>query len=159
MASAQEAFEILISIGAGTGLLYILRWFWWRINAWTEVVAMISSFAISVLFFMLEDRTRAAVRPHRPLLGRVDDDLLDHCRLCHAADEPRTADRVLSQGPPRPVPAGASFARRPESPRRRRRSTATTWGWRRSVGVGLPDDLVVALRDREFPLRPNPGSR
>jgi solute:Na+ symporter, SSS family len=51
--SAQEAFEILISIGAGTGLLYLLRWFWWRINAWTEVVAMISSFAISVLFFML----------------------------------------------------------------------------------------------------------
>ena len=52
--SAQEAFEILISIGAGTGLLYLLRWFWWRINAWTEVVAMISSFAISVLFFTLK---------------------------------------------------------------------------------------------------------
>ena len=51
--SAQEAFEILISIGAGTGLLYLLRWFWWRINAWTEVVAMISSFAISVVFFAL----------------------------------------------------------------------------------------------------------
>ena len=52
--SAQDAFEILISIGAGTGLLYLLRWFWWRINAWTEVVAMISSFAISVLFFILK---------------------------------------------------------------------------------------------------------
>ena len=51
--SAQEAFEILISIGAGTGLLYLLRWFWWRINAWTEVVAMISSFAISLVFFTL----------------------------------------------------------------------------------------------------------
>jgi solute:Na+ symporter, SSS family len=51
--SAQEAFEILISIGAGTGLLYLLRWFWWRINAWTEVVAMISSFAVSVIFFAL----------------------------------------------------------------------------------------------------------
>jgi SSS family solute:Na+ symporter len=51
--SAQDAFEILISIGAGTGLLYLLRWFWWRINAWTEVVAMISSFAISVIFFIL----------------------------------------------------------------------------------------------------------
>jgi solute:Na+ symporter, SSS family len=52
--SAQDAFEILISIGAGTGLLYLLRWFWWRINAWTEVVAMISSFAISVVFFTLK---------------------------------------------------------------------------------------------------------
>ena len=51
--SAQEAFEILISVGAGTGLLYLLRWFWWRINAWTEVVAMVSSFAVSILFFVM----------------------------------------------------------------------------------------------------------
>jgi SSS family solute:Na+ symporter len=50
--SAQEAFEIIISIGAGTGLLYLLRWYWWRINAWCEVVAMVSSFAISVAFFI-----------------------------------------------------------------------------------------------------------
>jgi hypothetical protein len=40
-------------VGAGTGLLYILRWFWWRINAWCEVVAMVSSFAISVAFLVL----------------------------------------------------------------------------------------------------------
>jgi Na+/proline symporter len=51
--SAQGAFQIIISIGAGTGLLYLLRWFWWRINAWCEVVAMISSFAISGFFFVL----------------------------------------------------------------------------------------------------------
>jgi solute:Na+ symporter, SSS family len=51
--SAQDAFEILISIGAGTGLLYLLRWFWWRINAWTEVVAMLASFAVSVIFFIM----------------------------------------------------------------------------------------------------------
>jgi SSS family solute:Na+ symporter len=51
--SAQDAFEILISIGAGTGLLYLLRWFWWRINAWTEVVAMMASFAVSVIFFVM----------------------------------------------------------------------------------------------------------
>jgi SSS family solute:Na+ symporter len=54
MKSAQDAFEILISIGAGTGLLYMLRWFWWRINAWCEVVAMVSSFAISVVFFIMK---------------------------------------------------------------------------------------------------------
>ena len=52
--SAQDAFEVLISIGAGTGLLYLLRWFWWRINAWCEVVAMGSSFTISVLFFVMK---------------------------------------------------------------------------------------------------------
>jgi Na+/proline symporter len=51
--SAQGAFQIIISIGAGTGLLYLLRWFWWRINAWCEVVAMVSSFGISVVFFLL----------------------------------------------------------------------------------------------------------
>src|SRR5262249_13410466 len=51
--SAQDAFEVLISIGAGTGLLYMLRWYWWRINAWCEVIAMISSFAISVVFFVM----------------------------------------------------------------------------------------------------------
>jgi Na+/proline symporter len=50
--SAQGAFQVIISIGAGTGLLYLLRWFWWRINAWCEVVAMISSFVISVGFFV-----------------------------------------------------------------------------------------------------------
>src|SRR5207237_5090685 len=54
MSSAQQAFQILLSIGAGTGLLYLLRWFWWRINAWCEVVAMVSSFLISVAFFILE---------------------------------------------------------------------------------------------------------
>ena len=50
--SAQGAFQVIISIGAGTGLLYLLRWFWWRINAWCEVVAMISSFAVSMAFFV-----------------------------------------------------------------------------------------------------------
>ena len=52
--SAQEAFEVLISIGAGTGLIYLLRWFWWRINAWCEVVAMVSSFTVTVVFFTLK---------------------------------------------------------------------------------------------------------
>jgi Na+/proline symporter len=51
--SAQDAFEVLISIGAGTGLLYILRWYWWRINAWCEVVAMVASFSISIMFFLM----------------------------------------------------------------------------------------------------------
>ncbi|MBA3340644.1 MAG: Na+:solute symporter [Gemmatimonadaceae bacterium] len=52
--TAQDAFEVLISIGAGTGLLYLLRWFWWRINATCEVVAMVSSFTISVMFFTMK---------------------------------------------------------------------------------------------------------
>src|SRR6187549_913506 len=41
MSSAQQAFQVLLSIGAGTGLLYIARWFWWRVSAWCEIVAML----------------------------------------------------------------------------------------------------------------------
>ena len=51
--SAKSAFDIIIQIGAGTGLLYLMRWFWWRINAWCEVVAMLSSFGISLGFLVL----------------------------------------------------------------------------------------------------------
>ena len=49
--TAKDAFELMISIGAGTGAIYLLRWFWWRINAWSEIAAMISSFVISMGFF------------------------------------------------------------------------------------------------------------
>ncbi|MDX1733341.1 MAG: sodium:solute symporter family protein, partial [Halioglobus sp.] len=38
--NALQAFSILLTVGAGTGLLFILRWFWWRINAWSEISAM-----------------------------------------------------------------------------------------------------------------------
>ncbi len=42
--NALQAFQILLQIGAGTGLLFILRWFWWRINAYSEITAMVVSF-------------------------------------------------------------------------------------------------------------------
>ena len=54
LTTAQDAFEVLISIGAGTGLIYILRWYWWRINAWCEVTAMVSSFVVTVVFFLMK---------------------------------------------------------------------------------------------------------
>ena len=53
LTSASQAFELLLMIGAGTGLIYILRWFWWRINAYTEIVAMISSLIIAYYFNFL----------------------------------------------------------------------------------------------------------
>jgi solute:Na+ symporter, SSS family len=52
--TAKDNFEIILQVGAGTGLLYLLRWFWWRVNAWCEVVAMISSFSISIGFLLLK---------------------------------------------------------------------------------------------------------
>src|SRR5262245_64498289 len=52
--SSKHGFDVILQVGAGTGLLYILRWFWWRINAWCEVTAMVSSFLISTVFFVLD---------------------------------------------------------------------------------------------------------
>ncbi len=48
--TAKGAFELILSIGAGTGLIYLLRWFWWRVNAWAEIAAMVSSFLIATGF-------------------------------------------------------------------------------------------------------------
>ena len=50
--SAKAAFDIIVLMGAGTGLIFILRWFWWRINAYSELAALIISF-VSALFFKL----------------------------------------------------------------------------------------------------------
>jgi Na+/proline symporter len=52
LSTAGEAFHLLLSIGAGTGLIYLLRWFWWRINAWSEIAAMAASFTIAFGLFI-----------------------------------------------------------------------------------------------------------
>ena len=49
LTNIKQVFDIIIMFGAGTGLLFILRWFWWRINAWSEIAAMFSSGIISIL--------------------------------------------------------------------------------------------------------------
>jgi Na+/proline symporter len=51
LSSIEKAWELLLALGAGTGLVLILRWYWWRINAWSEISAMIASFAVSLLGF------------------------------------------------------------------------------------------------------------
>lgn len=54
--NATQAFNILILSGAGTGAIYLLRWFWWRINAWTEIVAMFgATLAAIVLVIYVPD--------------------------------------------------------------------------------------------------------
>ena len=47
--NAMQLFNLLLVFGAGTGLIFILRWFWWRINAWSEITAMLASGLISLL--------------------------------------------------------------------------------------------------------------
>ena len=65
--SAKDAFDIIVQIGAGTGLLYLVRWFWWRVNAWSEVAAMVSSFAVSLALLIL-NKTGTHISVHIGLL-------------------------------------------------------------------------------------------
>ena len=51
LSSIEKAWELLLALGAGTGLVLILRWYWWRINAWSEISAMIASLVVSLLAF------------------------------------------------------------------------------------------------------------
>ena len=53
---AMQAFQILLQIGAGTGLIFLLRWFWWRINAWSEIAAMLVSFLIALYLHLVHVR-------------------------------------------------------------------------------------------------------
>ncbi|MFC7357250.1 sodium:solute symporter family protein [Jejudonia soesokkakensis] len=50
LSSALSTFAILLQIGAGTGLIFILRWFWWRVNAYSEITGMIVSFIVALFF-------------------------------------------------------------------------------------------------------------
>ena len=52
LSTAKEAFDLILSLGAGTGLIYLLRWFWWRINAWSEIAVMASAPIFAVGFFL-----------------------------------------------------------------------------------------------------------
>jgi Na+/proline symporter len=49
--SIAGAWKLMLTIGAGTGLVFMLRWYWWRINAWSEISSMIASLAIALLLF------------------------------------------------------------------------------------------------------------
>jgi hypothetical protein len=58
----EQGWKILIGLGAGTGLVFILRWYWWRVNAWSEISAMITSFITSIILtrygYTLDDLSR-----------------------------------------------------------------------------------------------------
>ena len=68
--SARQGFELMMSVGAGTGLIYLLRWFWWRINAWSEIAAMASSFIVAVGFF-IASKAGSGIPSHVGLLVTV----------------------------------------------------------------------------------------
>lgn len=65
LTSAKSSFDILLQIGAGTGLLFILRWFWWRINAISEIVAMMVSFIIAIIMELV---VKNALQSHEKMV-------------------------------------------------------------------------------------------
>jgi solute:Na+ symporter, SSS family len=65
--NALQAFQYILMIGAGTGLIYILRWFWWRINAYSELSAMVAAGAFSLMFILIDNF----------ILIRLNDGLVD----------------------------------------------------------------------------------
>lgn len=123
--TARTSFDLLLSVGAGTGLLYLLRWFWWRVNAWSEIAAMASSFVVAVAFFVA-GRQGAAIPSHVSLL--------------------------ISIGITTVIWIAATFLTRPTEPAvlvdfyRRVRPAGP--GWRHvaaQAGAGSPDSLRTAL--------------
>ncbi len=69
--TASEAFRLLLSFGAGTGLIYLLRWYWWRINAWSEISAMVVSFVVTVIIYALQRAELVSLSPDAALLWTV----------------------------------------------------------------------------------------
>ena len=67
--NALDTFQIMLQIGAGTGLIFLLRWFWWRINAWSEISAMFISFAVAVYFRLFHESL--GLDPLSPTLALV----------------------------------------------------------------------------------------
>jgi len=90
--TAKDAFDIILQIGAGTGLLYLVRWFWWRVNAWCEVVAMVSSFAVSAGFLVL-GKAGIPVSTHVALMLTVA--VTSACWIATAFVGPATDRRTL----------------------------------------------------------------
>jgi hypothetical protein len=104
--TAKDAFDVILQVGAGTGLLYLVRWFWWRVNAWCEVVAMVSSFVVS-LGLLVMAKAGSPVSTHKALLFTVAVTTL--CWVITAYVGPQTDRRVLIDFYKRVKPAGPGW--------------------------------------------------
>ena len=112
--TAKDAFDVILQIGAGTGLLYLARWFWWRVNAWCEVVAMVSSFGISVLLLVLS-RGGVQFTTHAALVITVI--VTTICWVVTAYVTPPTDRTVLVNFYLKTRPAGPGWTRIRQDPR------------------------------------------
>lgn len=106
--TASTGFTLLLSIGAGTGLLYLLRWYWWRVNAAAEIAAMVASFGAAVGFQVAAARG-VAVDATTSLLGTVA--VTTVVWIAAAFLGPRTDPAVLEAFYRLVRPAGPGWAR------------------------------------------------
>jgi len=106
--TAKDTFDIILQVGAGTGLLYLARWFWWRINAWCEVVAMVSSFAVSVAL-LVASKHGVHFGTHQALLLTVA--ITTVCWVLTAFLAPATARSTLVDFYKRIKPFGPGWRR------------------------------------------------
>jgi solute:Na+ symporter, SSS family len=105
--TALDAFGVILQVGAGTGLLYLVRWFWWRVNAWCEVVAMISSFLVSVLFLILANQDIYSTSPAMRLIITIA--VTTVCWLLAAYFAPQTDRKTLIEFYRKVRPAGPGW--------------------------------------------------
>ena len=105
--TASTGFTLLLSIGAGTGLLYLLRWYWWRVNAAAEIAAMVASFGTAVGFQVAAARG-LAVDGTTALLGTVA--VTTVAWVVAAFVGPRTDPKVLEAFYRLVRPAGPGWA-------------------------------------------------
>jgi len=106
--TAQQSFNIILQVGAGTGLLYLLRWFWWRVTAWCEIVAMLSSFGISVVFAVMSRRSTAPSTDQQLLTTVIFTTI---CWLLTAYVGPKTDLQVLKDFYTKVHPFGPGWRR------------------------------------------------
>jgi Na+/proline symporter len=90
--TAAESFNVILQVGAGTGLLYLVRWYWWRVTAWCEIVAMVSSFVVSIVLLILA-KNGFAIPSAQALLLTVA--ITTVCWLATAYLGPKTDEKVL----------------------------------------------------------------
>jgi len=107
--TAKDNFDIILQIGAGTGLLYLLRWFWWRITAWCEVVAMISSFGVSIVLLVLKKQFQVEIGTHHALLITIA--FTTVCWVLTAFFGPQTERRALIEFYKKVRPFGPGWRR------------------------------------------------
>ena len=154
--TAKDAFDIILQVGAGTGLLYLVRWFWWRVNAWCEVVAMVSSFAVSIMILIL---AKNDIHMSTDIALLITIAFTTVCWLLTAFFGPETDRKTLVEFYRRVRPFGPGWKKSTRGSRhfgtRGESDTPEHSHGAARLGRRLHDDLVVVVRCGQLPLWPN----